>query len=97
MHRSALTLVASFFAACSAQPKQAPAEEAPAPHETDAAPAPDAPPPEETAAPVDAPPASAAAPAPTAQPTCAELPKKRCQITRGCAWNETKKCIEEGP
>lgn len=27
--------------------------------------------------------------------TCAELPKKKCQVTRGCGWNELKKCLKE--
>jgi hypothetical protein len=28
--------------------------------------------------------------------SCAELPKQDCQVTQGCAWNDLKKCVEEG-
>ena len=28
-------------------------------------------------------------------PTCAELPEKTCQITKGCAWSTDKKCVEQ--
>jgi hypothetical protein len=26
---------------------------------------------------------------------CTELAKKKCQVTRGCMWNEIKKCVKE--
>jgi hypothetical protein len=28
---------------------------------------------------------------------CAGLPKNDCKVTVGCAWNDLKKCVEEGP
>lgn len=28
--------------------------------------------------------------------SCAELDKNTCKITTGCAWNDVKKCVEEG-
>ena len=32
---------------------------------------------------------------PEPQPTCAELPEKTCQVTKGCAWSTDKKCVEQ--
>ena len=28
---------------------------------------------------------------------CNDLPKNDCKVTVGCAWNDLKKCVEEGP
>jgi len=28
---------------------------------------------------------------------CADLKKSDCKVTVGCAWNDLKKCVEEGP
>jgi len=28
---------------------------------------------------------------------CNALPKSDCKVTVGCAWNDLKKCVEEGP
>src|SRR5262245_12357159 len=76
-----------------------PSTEAPPPSEATAAPAEAPSPPADTAAPAEAATGSApAAPADTPKKkTCAELDKTNCKITTGCAWNELKKCVEEGP
>lgn len=41
-----------------------------------------------------APPASATG---SSKPTCDKLAKTTCQITTGCAWNDLKKCVADGP
>ena len=28
-------------------------------------------------------------------PVCAKLDKTKCKITKGCAWNDIKKCVED--
>jgi hypothetical protein len=71
----------------------APVEEAP-PIEEEAPPIEEEAPPIEEPAPVEE---ETAEPPPPAEPkvTCTELDKKKCQITKGCAWNDIKKCIDE--
>src|SRR5258708_6087820 len=33
----------------------------------------------------------------SSKPECAKLPKTTCKVTSGCAWNDLKKCVSEGP
>src|SRR5689334_12430401 len=102
MHRIAIGLLVLCLHCGSTQPPPAVEEPAPAaPAEpaatTEATPA-DAPSAEPTATATAA--ATAAAPAASAAPTskpCTELTKVTCQITKGCAWNDLKKCVAEGP
>ena len=35
-----------------------------------------------------------AARAPEAEKTCKELKRGRCKVTKGCAWNERRGCVE---
>jgi hypothetical protein len=42
----------------------------------------------------EAEPPPAPPPAPPRKP-CSELPQKTCEITAGCVWSTTKKCIDE--
>jgi hypothetical protein len=36
-----------------------------------------------------------AAPAPPAKKKCVGLPKKKCEVTAGCAWSTTDNCVAE--
>ncbi len=79
---------ASAAPSSEAAPESAPAESSASPEET-AAPAPSSP--EPTAKPTSVTPGAGRG----ADVSCPELPKNRCKVTRGCMWNEIKKCVKE--
>jgi len=87
------------LAACSAQSNPTPSPEAGTSEPEATAVAEQTSTPVETAAPVETAPAkSTTSPVGTTQTeagACPALPKKKCQVTRGCAWNDLRKCIPD--
>ena len=100
MTRSIAGLALLLCVHCGGQTK--PAEEVPAPSATpsaeptaEATPPPAEPEPAETAAPTAS--ASPAASGSPGKKPCDKLPKSECKVRTGCAWNDIKKCVTEGP
>src|SRR6266511_2515140 len=99
MTRSFAGLALLLCVHCGGQTK--PAEEAAPPSAPSAEPTAEATPPPAEPEPAEAPSAAAsAAPAASASPAkkpCDKLPKSECKVRTGCAWNDIKKCVTEGP
>lgn len=106
MNARSISFTVLLLSACAGQASPAtPSEEsatAPSTAAPESAPADTTAAPEETATPAPS------APEPSAKPTsvtpgagrgtdvsCPELAKNKCKVTRGCMWNEIKKCVKE--